>query len=108
MERRIKMGVKKMQKMNSAALTVVMMLLAIPNAVNAESWICEQGNLVRGINIELETSAAAPCSVVYDKGSEGGGSNVLWTARNDGAYCSAKADGLAEKLKGFGWKCSAF
>jgi hypothetical protein len=108
MERRIKMGVKKMQKMNSAALTVVMMLLVIPNAANAESWICEQGNLVRGINIELETNAAAPCSVVYDKGSEGGGSNVLWTARNDGAYCSAKADGLAEKLKGFGWKCSAF
>jgi hypothetical protein len=108
MERRIKMGVKKMQKMNSAALTVVMMLLAIPNAVNAESWICEQGNLVREINVERETSAAAPCSVAYDKGSEGGGSKVLWTARSDGAYCSAKADGLAEKLKGFGWDCSAF
>lgn len=97
-----------MQKMSSAVLTVITMLLVIPNAVNAESWICEQGNMVRGINVERETSAAAPCSVVYDKESEGGGSKVLWTAKNDGAYCSAKADGLAEKLKGFGWNCTSF
>ncbi len=97
-----------MQKVTSAALTVITALLFAPGIAHAESWICEHSNLVREINVERETSDPAPCSVVYNKDSEGQGSKVLWTARSDGAYCEAKADGLAEKLRGFGWTCSSF
>ncbi|MDJ0779458.1 MAG: hypothetical protein QNJ85_16445 [Gammaproteobacteria bacterium] len=64
--------------------------------------------MVREISVERESGDPAPCSVVYNKDSEGQGSTVLWTARTDGAYCEQKADGLAAKLEGYGWSCSAF
>jgi len=97
-----------MQKLNSAVFTVIVMLLAVPTAANAGSWICENDNLIREITVERETSDPAPCSVVYNKDSEGVDSQTLWTANTDGAYCDNKADELAEKLKGFGWTCTTF
>ena len=97
-----------MKKLNTAVLGVVAMLLVAPMSASAESWICEQSNLVREIVIERETTGAAPCSVVYNKHSEGQGSSVLWTAKNDGAYCASQAEGLAQKLEGYGWACSAY
>lgn len=97
-----------MLKLNKAVFTAILMLLTAPTAVNAGSWICEQGNLIREITVERESSGAAPCTVVYNKSAEGQGSNVLWSASFDGAYCDAKADGLAEKLTGFGWECAGF
>ena len=97
-----------MRKLNPIALTAILISLAAPNMAQAESWICEHSNLVREISVERETGAPAPCSVLYNKDSEGLGSKILWTAQNDGAYCEYKADGLAEKLQGFGWTCSSF
>jgi hypothetical protein len=44
--------------------------------------------------------------VVYNKDTENLGSTVLWTAQTDGAYCDVKANGLAEKLIGWGWSCT--
>ena len=95
-----------MTKFNTTLLATL--LLAGSQTAIAESWICESGNLVREINIQLETENPAPCSVVYNKEAEGQGTKVLWTARNDGGYCHMKSDGLADKLKGFGWSCTAF
>ena len=95
-----------MQKINTAVITIIM-LLGAPSLASASSWICEHDNLIREINVERSTANPAPCTVVYDKESEGQGSSVLWNATNDGTYCDAKADGLAEKLKGFGWTCTA-
>ena len=97
-----------MHKLNSAVFTVIMMLLAVPNVANAGSWICESNSAIREITVERETSSPVPCSVVYDKSSEGQGSKVVWTAAVDGSYCEAKADGLAEKLKSYGWACESF
>jgi hypothetical protein len=97
-----------MLKLNLTVLTVTMALLALPNAANAESWICEHSNLVREITVKHETENAAPCTVVYDKSSEGLGSKIVWSATFDGAYCDAKANGLAEKLQGLGWACTQF
>ncbi len=97
-----------MQKLNSIGLTIIVALLALPTGANAGSWICEHNNLIREIKVERAAEEAAPCSVVYNKDTEGQGSSVLWTANSDGAYCDAKADGLAEKLKGWGWSCTAF
>ena len=97
-----------MKKMKRLGLTAVLAALVLPTAVLAESWICEHGNLIREITVERTTSEPAPCSVTYNKEAEGQGSNVLWTAQFDGAYCDARANDLAEKLRGFGWSCTAF
>lgn len=97
-----------MQKLIKTGFTAAMMLMAMPMAANAESWICEHDNLVREIKVEREGESAVPCSVVYNKESEGQGSSVLWTAQADGAYCDFKADGLADKLRGYGWVCDSF
>ena len=97
-----------MKILKPATVATALLLLAGPQLAAAESWICESGNLVREINVQLETANPAPCSVVYNKEAEGQGTKVLWTARNDGGYCHMKADGLAEKLQGYGWTCSAF
>ena len=97
-----------MQNLNRFRLTIILAVLTLPTAVNAESWICEHGTLVREINVERATVNPVPCSVVYDKQGEGLGTSVLWTAAADGAYCDAKANGLAEKLNALGWSCTAF
>jgi hypothetical protein len=96
-----------MTKLNTALMTASLLLLSATNA-NAGSWICENGNLVREINVQTPTSNPAPCSVVYNKDAEGQGSKVLWSATADGGYCDARADGLAAKLESYGWTCSAF
>lgn len=54
----------------------------------------------------IELSGSAPCEVHYKKETENPGHNqVLWTAKNDVAYCASKAQGFVEKLAGMGWKC---
>jgi hypothetical protein len=82
--------------------------LAAAPAASAESWICEHSTLVREINVERTTADPAPCSVAYNKQSEGQGVKILWSAQHEGSYCDAKANGLADKLQGLGWSCSAF
>ena len=97
-----------MRNLKSFSLIIILAALTLPTAANAESWICEHGTLVREITVERETANPLPCSVKYNKQSEGLGSSVLWTAVADGAYCDAKANGLAEKPNGLGWSCTAF
>ena len=97
-----------MLKPNPVVSCLILAALTCAPAVNAESWICEHGNLVREINVVRDTAAPAPCSVSYDKQAEGQGTQILWNAQNDGAYCDFKANGLAEKLQGLGWSCTAF
>lgn len=97
-----------MQKLNSIGLIIILAALTLPTTANAESWICESANLIREINVEREATGSAACSVAYNKETEGLGSTILWTAQFDAAYCDAKANGLAEKLKGLGWSCTEF
>lgn len=98
-----------MPKLKISVLTMIILpfLTFLPMTANAKSWVCESGELIREIAIKRETANAAPCSVIYDKEIEGQGSQTLWSAQHDGAYCDAKADALAEKLTGFGWTCTA-
>ena len=97
-----------MQNLNHFRSIIILAVLTLPTAVNAESWICEQGTLIREINVERETANPVPCSVNYNKQAEGLGSSVLWTAAADGSYCDIKANELAAKLEGLGWSCKAF
>ncbi len=92
-------------KMGLGAVLAVMML---PTGASAESWICEQGELMREIVVKRETANPAPCSVVYNKETENQPSQVQWTAQFDGAYCDAQANAFAEKLRGWGWTCSEY
>ena len=89
-------------------LYLVLAALTFAPAASAESWICEYSTMIREINVVRETDAQAPCSVAYNKQTEGLGTQVLWTANNDGSYCDVKANGLAQKLEGLGWTCTAF
>ena len=97
-----------MQTLKRFGISFILAVLVLPTTATAESWICEHGNLVREINVERSSDQPVPCSVNYNKESEGKGSSVLWTAQADGSYCDAKANGLAEKLNGLGWSCTAF
>lgn len=97
-----------MHKFIGTGLTVVLTALTLPTTVTAGSWICEQGTLIREINVQRETANPAPCSVMYNKETEGQGTNELWSAQFDGSYCDSKADFLAEKLTGLGWTCTDF
>jgi len=97
-----------MRNLNRFRSIIILAVLTLPTAAYAESWICEQGTLVREINVERATANPVPCSVNYNKQAEGLGSSVLWTAAADGSYCDVKANGLAEKLAGLGWSCTAF
>ena len=72
-----------MKYLNRYGLTIILAISTLPTAANAESWICEQGNLIREINVVRETANPVPCSVQYNKASEGLGSSVLWTASAD-------------------------
>jgi hypothetical protein len=95
-----------MQKLNRTGLAIIAALLVLPTGVYADSWSCEHNNLIREVKVERDTTEPAPCSVVYNKETEGLGSQVLWNASNDGAYCEEKARGLVEKLQGWGWECT--
>lgn len=97
-----------MQKINRTGLSIIAAMVFLPVSASAESWICEQGDLMREIVVKRATDNPAPCSVVYNKETENQGSQVLWSADFDGAYCDAQANGLAEKLTGFGWSCTEF
>lgn len=97
-----------MKQQNIIGLTLAFTMLTLSSAATAGSWICEQGDLMREIVVEREGDGAAPCKVVYNKETENQGSQVLWNAQFDGAYCDARADEFAEKLRGYGWTCDAF
>ena len=97
-----------MKIQNTIGTGFTLALLTLSTAATAESWICENGDLMREIVVQRSTENAAPCSVVYNKETENQPSQILWTAQFDGAYCDTQADGLAEKLTGFGWTCDAF
>ena len=97
-----------MRNLNRLGSIIILAVLTLPTAATAESWICEQGTLIREINVERETPNPVPCSVRYDKQAENLGTSVLWTAAADGSYCDIKANDLADKLEGHGWSCTAF
>ncbi len=79
--------------------------LLLPLSAYADSWSCRQGNDVREVHIEQSTSAPVPCTVVYQKLTEGVEDQVLWNAQSDESYCEEKARGFIEKLESWGWTC---
>lgn len=70
---------------------------------------CTNGKNTR--NVELTSTNAQtklPCEVHYKKTTEQAGHDqVLWQSANNLSYCESKAQAFVEKLKGWGWTCTA-
>jgi len=73
----------------------------------ANPVVCTFGDLSRRIEVVYsDPGQAVPCEVIYDKSAEGS-IETLWRANNETGYCEAQAAGLADKLSGMGWQCTA-
>ena len=88
-----------------AAIVIVVSTASLPALANP--LICTYGDLTRRIEVVYpDPGQPLPCEVIYDKSGEGI-IETLWRANNEAGYCEAQAAGLAEKLSGMGWSCTA-
>lgn len=85
---------------------IVLGLALSPAAAYADSWSCRHDNLLREVKISYSGDGPVPCSVVYNKPTEGGESQALWSAESEHGFCEEKAQGLVTKLESWGWICS--
>lgn len=73
----------------------------------AAEYQCLYGDLVRGIEVRAPLGTGVPCEVVYVKETEEpGATQVLWRAENQAAYCTRRAEELADDLRARGWRCT--
>jgi hypothetical protein len=81
-------------------------IVPLTNAL-AQSWLCENTNLKRYVEIYYPNSPSySPCSVIYRKPTEDADDRILWQAQNNEGYCKNKAKAFVEKLETWGWRCS--
>ncbi|MDE0191481.1 MAG: hypothetical protein OXQ90_09000 [Gammaproteobacteria bacterium] len=74
----------------------------------AKSVTCTMATLERTVELRYETPGdAVPCEVRYAKPTEGIDEQVLWRAEHEAGYCEARFGEFVDKLRGFGWSCSA-
>jgi hypothetical protein len=86
-----------------ALLTIPLLAVAQSN----DSYECTMDGLIRRVVIDREGSAAVPCEVAYYKDAEAPGERqVLWSAENDAAYCTARATEFVSSLESLGWQCA--
>lgn len=68
---------------------------------------CTRQSTTRTVIVDYPRGTSLPCRVIYDKSGEAMAEReTIWQAINEEGYCESKADGLAEKLEGWGWRCS--
>lgn len=89
------------------SIAFVLLLQPTPPAVGTieSQTMCTSGAIERSVTV-LAPAETKACEVRYDKTSEGGSVEVLWSANNDASYCAPKAEGLVERLEGWGWDCA--
>ncbi len=70
---------------------------------------CVQGKNTRTVELtSTNAQTKLPCEVHYKKTTEQAGHDqVLWQSANNLSYCEGKAQGFVDKLKGWGWTCTA-
>jgi len=95
-----------MHSSNSALQILLLGLFVAPAIGHADSWSCSQGNDVREVHVERTTNNPVPCTVMYQKLTEGVEDQVLWNAQHDAGYCEAKAREFIVKLESHGWVCA--
>jgi hypothetical protein len=83
-------------------------LLGIPSTVLAGSWTCENDGVTRHIVVFYpDAPARLPCKVFYAKPDENVLPRALWEAGNTPGYCEQRANEFVDKLRSYGWRCSA-
>jgi hypothetical protein len=102
-------GLNRVRQNVAKVMGIATFAIGVPFApvVMAEDFICRNGDSVRTIEVVREDAdKAVPCRVKYVKKSASGGQvQFPWQARNEVNYCESKASSLAERLRGFGWRC---
>jgi len=79
----------------------------VSGAALANPVSCEQGGLIRRIEVVYaEPGLAVPCEVIYDKSAEGS-IETVWRSNFEAGYCEARATELIDKLTGKGWLCAS-
>lgn len=74
----------------------------------AVSYECTFERLERRVEIFTEPGVSVPCEVHYYKdGEDPGRKQVLWRAGNEAGYCEAKTEEFVERLRSWGWTCTA-
>ncbi len=66
------------------------------------TYVCTRGDMERKIEVVYLGEGTVPCEVRYTKY---GNTEVLWSAQAEEGYCEARAAGLVEKQRGWGWEC---
>ncbi len=90
------------------AVPVFLFVVVVPIAnAFAESWVCENADLERYVDIHYPDSPSSiPCSVIYRKPTENADDRILWQAQNDESFCENQAKAFVEQLESWGWRCS--
>lgn len=74
----------------------------------AKTVSCTMASLERTVELRYEIPGeTVPCEIIYAKPTEGIGKQVLWRAEREAGYCEARFGEFVDKLRGFGWSCSA-
>ena len=91
--------------MNFILRCIAIAVMVAPVSALANTWSCTHNELIRTVSIESEAGSTA-CAVNYTKETEGVPMKTLWSAENDTAYCTEKAEGFIAKLAAWGWICN--
>lgn len=71
----------------------------------SEQYVCTLDNQLRKVRINYPTGHQVPCSVIYEKPTEGGSKKTMWEAQQQIGYCETKANEFIEYLRDNGWNC---
>lgn len=67
------------------------------------TYVCTHGDKVRTIRVVYYAEGPKACEVTYEKST---GTQSLWSAISDEAYCEDRAAEFVVKQEGWGWECS--
>ena len=67
------------------------------------TYVCTHGDKVRTIRVIYHDEGPKACEVTYEKST---GTQSLWSAISDEAYCEDRAAEFVTKQEGWGWECT--
>lgn len=67
------------------------------------TYVCTHGDSVRTIRVLYHDEGPKACEVTYEKST---GTQTLWNANSDEAYCEDRAAEFVMKQEGWGWSCN--
>lgn len=84
-------------------ITILFTICFSQVALADTTYVCNQGDMERRIEVVYLSTGTVPCEVRYTKN---GNTEMLWSAQTEEGYCDARAVDFVEKQRGWGWECS--